>query len=91
MEEYETLSCVCGYNEYQRVWMAEVGEELRCERERPRNPTDPYAVVVKKDGISQLAKARRKCSMLLIVHVKNFICLIFTVWLNCETFLPSKL
>ena len=53
MEEiYETLSCVCGYNEYQRVWMAEVGEELWCERERPRNPTDSYAVVVKKDGIS---------------------------------------
>ena len=62
MEEYETLSCVCGYHEYQRVWMArsgwrpnlmvEVGEELRCERERPRNPMDPYAVVVKKDGIT---------------------------------------
>ena len=32
--------------------MADVGEELRCERERPRNPTDPYVVVVKKDGIT---------------------------------------
>ena len=32
--------------------MATVEEELRCERERPQNPTDPYAVVVKKDGIT---------------------------------------
>ena len=56
------LSCACGYHEYQRVWMArlgwrpssmaEVGEELWCERERPQNPLDPYAVVVKKDGIT---------------------------------------
>ena len=46
------LSCVRRYHENQRVWMAEVGEELRCERERPRNPMDPYAVVVKKDGIT---------------------------------------
>ena len=52
MEEYETPSCVRGYHEYQRVWMATVGEELRCERERPRNPMDPYAVVVKKDSIT---------------------------------------
>ena len=52
------LSCVCGYHEYQRVWMVRsgwrpaVGEELRCERERPQNPADPYAVVVKEDGIT---------------------------------------
>ena len=32
--------------------MAAMGEEFQCERERPRNPTDPYAVVVKKDGIT---------------------------------------
>ena len=29
-----------------------VREEAQCERERPRNPTDPYSVVVKKDGIT---------------------------------------
>ena len=28
------------------------GVEPRCERERPRNSTDPYTVVVKKDGIT---------------------------------------
>ena len=32
--------------------MAAVGEEFWCERERLRNPTDPYVVVVKKDGIT---------------------------------------
>ena len=48
MEEYD--SCVRGYNEYQRVWMVAVGKELWRERERSRNPMDPYAVVVKKDG-----------------------------------------
>ena len=58
MEEYKTLSCVHGYHEYQRVWMAALGEELQCKRERPQNPTDPYAVVVKM--ISQFAKARGK-------------------------------
>ena len=31
--------------------MVAVGEELRCKREKPQNPTDPYAVVVKEDGI----------------------------------------
>ena len=35
-----------------RVWMVAVGEKLCFKRERPRNPTDPYAVVVKKDGVT---------------------------------------
>ena len=62
MEEYEILtvaSCVHGYHEHQRVfiWCArdgrsQVGEELRCKMERPQNPMDLYAVVVKKDGIT---------------------------------------
>ena len=73
MEEYETLSCVRGYHEYHKsvdsaLGMAaeldggssgEVWEELRCGRERPRNPTDPYAVAIKR-MVSQLAKARGK-------------------------------
>ena len=29
-----------------------VGEELQCERQSPRNPIDPYVVVVKKDSIT---------------------------------------
>ena len=44
-------SSVRGYHEYQRIWTATVGEELQCEKERPRNPRDLYAVVVKKDDI----------------------------------------
>ena len=32
--------------------MAAVGEEFQCETERPQNPMNPYAVVVKKDGIT---------------------------------------
>ena len=54
--------------------MAAVGEELRYEKERPQNPRDPYAVVVKKDDIhSAIACSKfRKCSMLLIIHVKKF-------------------
>ena len=35
-----------------RVWTVAVGEELCYERETPHNPTDLYAVVVKKDGIT---------------------------------------
>ena len=52
MEEYETLSCVCGYHEYQRVWTAAMGEILRLEKEMRRNPRYPYPIVVKKDGIT---------------------------------------
>ena len=86
------LSCVCGYHEYQRVLMARlgwrpssvaaVGEELWCERERLQNPTDPCAVVVKKNSITvgKSTQKFRKCSMLLIIHVKKthvltFLCL----------------
>ena len=32
--------------------MAAMGEEFQYERERPRYPMNPYAVVVKKDGIT---------------------------------------
>ena len=39
MEEYEMLSCVCGYRISKSLddalGMAAVGEELWCERERP--------------------------------------------------------
>ena len=91
MEEYETLSCVCEHHECQRVWMTAVGEELRCKRERPQNPRDPYVVVVKKDGITvgHLPHGKfQKCSMLLIIHVKKFHVLNFR---NHKTFLSLKL
>ena len=46
------LNCVPGYHEYQRVWTVALGGKLCCKREMPRNPRDPYAVVVKKEGIT---------------------------------------
>ena len=55
--------------------MVAVGEELLCERERPQNPMDPYAVVVKKDGITvskSMLLIIRRCKKL---HVLNFRCL----------------
>ena len=71
MEEYETLSCVLGhgYHEYQRVWTVAVGEELFFERETQLNPRYPYAIVVKKDGITVghlPHKISRICSLFLI-------------------------
>ena len=76
MEEYETVSCVHGYHEYQGVWMAAVGEELCCKREMRRNLRDPYAVVVKKDGITVghlPSKISRICSLFLMRGGK-FLC-----------------
>ena len=51
MEEYKTLSCVHGYHEYQSLDGGS-GGRTSVRRERPRNPTDLYAVVVKEDGIT---------------------------------------
>ena len=89
MEEYKTLSCVHGYHEYQ---MAVVEKEFWCERERPRNPRDPYAVVVKKDGIhSAIAYSKfQKCSMLLIIHVKKFHVLNFCCLAEPRNFFTIK-
>ena len=66
MEEYEMLSCVHGYHEYQRVWTAALGKELRFETEMQRNPRYPYAIVVQKDGITVghlPCKISRICSL----------------------------
>ena len=51
MVEYKTLNCVCGYHEYISLDGGN-GEDLQSERERLQNPMDPYAVVVKKDGVT---------------------------------------
>ena len=69
MKEYETLSCVRGYHEYQRVWTVAVGKELYFKREMRQNPRYPYAIVVKKDGITVghlPRKISRICSLFLI-------------------------
>ena len=85
MKEYETLGCVCVYHEYQSLdgtfQMVAVREALGCEWERPRNSTDPYSVVVKKDGI---AVGKITWQILKMFDVFNnpcekFMCLIFSL------------
>ena len=56
----ELQSCVveamiCGYQEYQTIWKAEVGENLSCIRELS-NVRDPYAVAVTKPDSSTIVK-----------------------------------
>lgn len=78
MEEYEILSCVRGYHEYHRIWTTTMGEELQWERERPRNPRDPYAVVVKKNGIvvGHLPRKISKICSLFLMHGGNISCVV---------------
>ena len=45
--EFRMSSCVRGYDVYQCVWEAVVGENLECERETS-NEKDRYAVVANK-------------------------------------------
>ena len=46
---YTLASCICGYHVYEDVWNPGFSEFINCERE-DRNPQDPYAVGLKKDG-----------------------------------------
>ena len=74
--------------------MAAVGEELLFKTETQRNPRYPYAIVVKKDGITVghlPYKISRICSFFFKKRWKIFMYLIFAVWLNRKTFLPLKL
>ena len=50
MERFSIDSCVRGYLVYNDIWEASVGEELPCHSEGG-NPTDPYAVVIKRSGV----------------------------------------
>jgi len=50
METFQMESCVVrGNHIYKELWEAVVGEELKYQRERD-NPSDTYAVAVKKEG-----------------------------------------
>ena len=49
---FERNICIRSYHDvYRKVWDATIGEALVCEGE-PQNTSDPYAVAVKKEGIS---------------------------------------
>ena len=50
MAEWEVSSCVCGYNVYESIWVAALGERVVCIRE-PLNSRDRFAVVLKKNGV----------------------------------------
>ena len=50
MERFSIDSCVRGYHVYNDIWEASVGEELPCHR-KDGNPTDPYAVAIKRSGV----------------------------------------
>ena len=50
MERFSIDSCVQGYNVYNDIWEASVGEELPCQHEDV-NAADPYAVAIKRSGV----------------------------------------
>ena len=45
IQEYEIVSHIVGYHEYQRNWIPFVGEKFTCRME-PENAMDKYAVAV---------------------------------------------
>jgi len=49
METHEVVSCINGFCVYGNNWTPSVGEILICER-KSGNPSDSYAVTVKKEG-----------------------------------------
>lgn len=67
--EYEFESVVRGYHIYQRIWGALVGEILYCAREVD-NPTDRFAVCIKRDEII-VGHVPRKFSALCSVFLRN--------------------
>ena len=62
-------SCVRGYHVYKDLWEAVVGEELECQRERS-NPSDAYAVVVKK-GETIVGHLPRKLSRMCALFIRR--------------------
>ena len=50
MERFSIDSCVRDYHVYNDIWEASVGEELPCHHE-DGNPTDLYAVAIKRSGM----------------------------------------
>ena len=69
METFQMESCVRGYHVYKDLWEAVVGERLECQRERD-NPSDTYAVAVKKGGIV-VGYLPRKLSRLCALFIRR--------------------
>jgi len=64
--EFETDSFVC----YHVCWMLVIGEQLVCEREE-RNPSDRYAVAVKKVVTSYIGHGPRNISTLCSLFIRR--------------------
>ena len=47
---FETLSYIKGYHEYQKIWTTFLQEEL-CGEMKPPNPVDKYVVAVQKNVV----------------------------------------
>ena len=62
-------SCVHGYHVCRDEWNPSVGETVNCECEG-RNPEDPYAVALQKDGI-------------IVGHVPRTISCVCLLFLRC--------
>ena len=70
MEELVIDSCVRGHHVSKGFWSSNLGEELQCERESG-NPTDPYAVAVKKDAVTVIGPVPRKISAAFSLFLRN--------------------
>ena len=64
---FTLASCTQGYHVYKDVWNSVVSETVHCERE-DRNPQDPYAVGLRKDGttISHIPRTISKLELFVL-------------------------
>ena len=69
METFQRESMVRGYHIYGEQWVAAVGEELECRRERG-NPRDTYAVAVVRDDIT-VGHLPRKISRISALFIRR--------------------
>ena len=77
MEEYEMLSCACGYHIHYSIWDSCVGEMLCCESDI-QNLHDWLAISIKKDDIV-VGHLPWKISQMCTLHLRwggNIDCLV---------------
>ena len=69
MEVHVVESCVRDFHIYQDIWMPTTEKRLPCETE-DMNPTDPYAVVIKK-GTEVIGHVPRKISAVCFLFIQR--------------------
>jgi len=80
METHEVASCVTGFHVYGDNWISSVGEILICKR-KSRNPSDSYAVAIKKGG--------RRCQQLVYYFTIQRSIALWNNWLPLPIFIWS--